>query len=74
MEPYSSDDIKRKKRKPIGVIPEVKTAIIVSAGGLPIASELSQGVDKTKMAAMIAALFSLSKKTLINSLSKNHLE
>jgi predicted regulator of Ras-like GTPase activity (Roadblock/LC7/MglB family) len=72
MEPYSSDDIKRKKRKNgyglnklLGAIPEVTSAAIVSAEGLPIASALPQGVDETRIAAMSAALLSLSKKAII---------
>ena len=72
MEPYSSDDIKRKKRKNgyglnklLGAIPEVKSAAIVSAEGLPIASALPQGVDETKIAAMTAALLSLSELAII---------
>ena len=72
MEPYSSDDIKRKKRKNgyglnklLGAIPEVTSAAIVSAEGLPIASALPQGVDETKIAAMSVALLSLSKKAII---------
>ena len=72
MEPYSSDDIKRKKRKNgyglnklLGTIPEVTSAAIVSAEGLPIASALPQGVDETRIAAMSAALLSLSKKAII---------
>ncbi|MHA1479330.1 MAG: roadblock/LC7 domain-containing protein [Promethearchaeota archaeon] len=71
-EPYSSDDIKRKKRKNdyglnklLGAIPEVTSAAIVSAEGLPIASALPQGVDETKIAAMSAALLSLSKKAIV---------
>jgi hypothetical protein len=72
MEPYSSDDIKRKKKKNgyglnklLGAIPEVTSAAIVSAEGLPIASALPQGVDETRIAAMSAALLSLSKKAII---------
>jgi hypothetical protein len=72
MEPYSSDDIKRKKRKNsnilnklLGAIPEVKSAAIVSAEGLPIASALPQGVDEIKIAAMTAALFSLSEMAIL---------
>ena len=72
MEPYSSDDIKRKKRKNgyglnklLGAIPEVTSAAIVSAEGLPIASALPQGVDEMRIAAMSAALLSLSKKAII---------
>jgi len=72
MEPYSSDDIKRKRRKNgdtlkklLGAFPEVISAAIVSTEGLPIASALSQGVDETKFAAMTAALLSLSKMAII---------
>ena len=69
MEPYSSDDIKRKKNfglnSLLGAIPEIKSAAIVSAEGLPIASALPQGVDETKIAAMIATLFSLSEKAIL---------
>ena len=72
MEPYSSDGIKRKKRKNgyglnklLGAIPEVTSAAIVSAEGLPIVSALPQGVDETRIAAMSAALLSLSKKAII---------
>ena len=72
MEPYSSDDIKRKKRKNnfglnnlLGATPEVKSVAILSTEGLPIASALPQGVDETKIAAMIATLFSLSEKAIL---------
>ena len=80
MEPYSSDDIKRKKRKNgyglnklLGAIPEVTSAAIVSAEGLPIASALPQGVDETRIAAMSAALLSLSKKA-ITEMSKGNFD
>jgi len=72
MEPYSSDDIKRKRRKNddilkklIRKLPEEISAAIVSAGGLPIASTLPQGVDGTRVAAMTAALLSLSERAII---------
>jgi len=68
MEPYSSDDIKRKKRKGdklLGAIPEVTSALIVSVEGFPIAYALPQGVDETRIAAMTAALFSLSEMAII---------
>ncbi|MHA1487682.1 MAG: roadblock/LC7 domain-containing protein, partial [Promethearchaeota archaeon] len=72
MEPYSSDDIKRKKRKDdpllnklLGAVPEVTSAAIVSAEGLPIASALPQGVDETRIAAMTSALLSLSERAII---------
>ena len=72
MEPYSSDDIERKKRKNgyglnelRGALPEVTSAAIVSAEGLPIASALPIGVDETKIAAMTAALLSLSEMAIM---------
>ena len=72
MEPYSSDDIKRKKRrnsfglnKLLGAFPEVKSAAIISAEGLPIGSALPQGVDETRIAAMTSALLSLSERAII---------
>jgi predicted regulator of Ras-like GTPase activity (Roadblock/LC7/MglB family) len=72
MEPYSSDDIKRKKRKNgygldkfLRAIPKVTSALIVSTEGLPIAYRLPQGTDETKVAAMIAALHSLSERAII---------
>jgi len=72
MEPYSSDDIKRKKRKNddilkklFGALPEVISAVIVSAEGLPIAYMLPQGVDETRVAAMTSALLSLSERAII---------
>ena len=70
MEPYSSDDIRRKRRKKhleklIGAIPEGTFALIVSAEGLPIASTLPQGFNETKIAARTATLFSLSKKAIM---------
>ncbi|MFX0075725.1 MAG: GTP-binding protein [Candidatus Hermodarchaeota archaeon] len=72
MEPYSSDDVKRKKRKNdpfsnkfLEHLPEVTAAVILTPEGLPIASMLPQGVDETKIAAMTAALLSLSEKTIL---------
>ena len=72
MEPYSSDDIKRKKRKNrfglnnlLGAIPEVTSAFVVSAEGFPIAYVLPQGTDETRIAAMTAALLSLSERAII---------
>ncbi|MHA1412394.1 MAG: roadblock/LC7 domain-containing protein [Promethearchaeota archaeon] len=38
---------------------------MVSAEGLPIASALPQGVDETRIAAMTAALLSLSERAII---------
>ena len=72
MEPYSSDDIKRKKRKNgygldklLGAIPEVTSALIVSTEGRPIAYALPQDTDETKMAAITSALLSLSERAII---------
>ena len=61
----SVDSLDDLLKKLLGAIPEVKSAAIVSAEGLPIASALSQGVDETKIAAMTAALLSLSEKAII---------
>ena len=60
--PESLDDLVKKI---LGAIPEVKAAAIVSAEGLPIASALPQGVDETRIAAMTAALLSLSERAII---------
>jgi len=72
MEPYSSDDIKRKKRKNsnflnnfLGAVPEITSALIVSAEGFPIAYALPQDADETKIAAMTSALLSLSERAII---------
>jgi predicted regulator of Ras-like GTPase activity (Roadblock/LC7/MglB family) len=56
------DDILKKL---LSAIPEVKAAAIVSAEGLPIASALPQGIDETRIAAMTAALLSLSERAVI---------
>ncbi len=61
----SVDSLNDLLKKLLGAIPEVKSAAIVSAEGLPIASALPQGVDETKIAAMTAALLSLSEKAII---------
>jgi len=60
--PDTLDDLLKKL---LGAIPEVKAAAIVSAEGLPIASALPQGVDETRIAAMTAALLSLSERAII---------
>jgi len=72
MEPYSSDDIKRKKRRSsnflnnfLGAVPAITSALVVSAEGFPIAYALPQGVDETKIAAMTSALLSLSERAII---------
>ena len=64
MEPTTEtlDDILKKL---LAAIPEVKAAAIVSAEGLPIASALPQGIDETRIAAMTAALLSLSERAVI---------
>ena len=68
MEPYNSDDIKRKKRKKIHGLDRllgVTAALIVSTEGLLIASALPQGIDEERIAAMTATLLSLSKMAII---------
>ena len=68
MEPYSSDDIERKKRRNDGFlrgIAGLTSVLIVSAEGLPIAYALPQDTDETKSAAMISALHSLSEMAII---------
>ena len=64
MEPTTEtlDDILKKL---LAAIPEVKAAATVSAEGLPIASALPQGIDETRIAAMTAALLSLSERAII---------
>lgn len=61
----SGDNLDDLLKKLLGAIPEIKAVAIVSAEGLPIASALPQGVDETKIAAMTAALLSLSEKAII---------
>jgi predicted regulator of Ras-like GTPase activity (Roadblock/LC7/MglB family) len=65
LEPNSSETLDDLLKKLLGAIPEVKAAAIVSAEGLPIASALPQGVDETRIAAMTAALLSLSERAII---------
>ncbi|MFW9773995.1 MAG: roadblock/LC7 domain-containing protein, partial [Candidatus Thorarchaeota archaeon] len=52
-------------KKLLAAIPEVKAAAIVSAEGLPIASALPHKLDETRVAAMTAALLSLSERAII---------
>ena len=59
--PETLDDLLKKL---LGAIPEVKAAVLVSTEGLPIASALPPGVDETRIAAMTAALLSLSEKAI----------
>ena len=61
----SVDTLDDLLKKILGAIPEVKPVAIVSTEGLPIASALPQGVDETRIAAMTAALLSLSEKAII---------
>ncbi len=72
MEPYSSDDIKRKRRKNsnilnklLGAIPNVTHAAILSTEGFPIEYLLPEGIDESRIAARTAALFSLSERAII---------
>jgi len=65
MESTTPDSLDDLLKKLLGAIPEVKAAAIVSAEGLPIASALPQGVDETRIAAMTAALLSLSERAII---------
>jgi predicted regulator of Ras-like GTPase activity (Roadblock/LC7/MglB family) len=60
--PETLDDLLKKL---LAAIPEVKAAAIVSAEGLPIASALPRDVDETRIAAMTAALLSLSERAII---------
>ena len=46
-------------------IPEVKAAAIVDTEGLPIATALPQGVDETRIASIIANLYSLAERAVI---------
>ena len=64
MEPISEklDDILKKL---LAAIPEIKAAAIVSIEGLPIASAFPQGDDETRIAALVSALFSLAKESVI---------
>jgi len=52
-------------KKLLAAIPEVKAAAIVSAEGLPIASALPRDIDETRIAAVTAALLSLSERAII---------
>lgn len=51
--------------KLLGAIPEVRSAAIVSAEGLPIAYAFPEGIDETRVAAMTATLLSLSERTIL---------
>jgi predicted regulator of Ras-like GTPase activity (Roadblock/LC7/MglB family) len=60
--PETLDDLLKKL---LDAIPEVKAAVIVSTEGLPLASALPKGVDETRIAAMTAALLSLSERAIL---------
>ncbi|MFX1493162.1 MAG: roadblock/LC7 domain-containing protein [Promethearchaeota archaeon] len=65
MEPSTPETLDDLLKKLLAAIPEVKAAAIVSAEGLPIASALPRDVDETRIAAMTAALLSLSERAII---------
>jgi predicted regulator of Ras-like GTPase activity (Roadblock/LC7/MglB family) len=65
VEPSTPDSLDDLLKKLLAAIPEVKAAAIVSAEGLPIASALPREVDETRIAAMTAALLSLSERAII---------
>jgi predicted regulator of Ras-like GTPase activity (Roadblock/LC7/MglB family) len=65
VEPNTPDSLDDLLKKLLAAIPEVKAAAIVSAEGLPIASALPRDVDETRIAAMTAALLSLSERAII---------
>ncbi|TFF86396.1 MAG: hypothetical protein EU517_00465 [Promethearchaeota archaeon] len=65
VEPSTPDSLDDLLKKLLAAIPEVKAAAIVSAEGLPIASALPRDVDETRIAAMTAALLSLSERAII---------
>ena len=50
--------------KLLRAIPEIKSAAIVSAEGLPISAAFPQDVDETRIAAMTATLLSLSERAI----------
>jgi len=64
VEPSTPDSFDNLLKKLLAAIPEVEAAAVVSVEGLPIASALSSDVDETKIAAVAAALSSLSKKAI----------
>ena len=61
----SKDSLDKILKKLLRAIPEIKSVAIVSDEGLPIASALSQSSDEKRIAAMTAALLSLSEKAII---------
>jgi predicted regulator of Ras-like GTPase activity (Roadblock/LC7/MglB family) len=65
VDPNTPDSLDDLLKKLLAAIPEVKAAAIVSAEGLPIASALPREVDETRIAAMTAALLSLSERAII---------
>lgn len=49
----------------LSIIPEIKSAGIVSVEGLPIASIINNGIDEIKIAAMTAAHLSLAERSIM---------
>jgi len=65
MEPYSSDSVRRKKRRKIPIDldqnPYIEGVAIVSGDGLPIASALPRDMDEIFVSAMSAVILNMSK-------------
>ncbi|MFX1532353.1 MAG: roadblock/LC7 domain-containing protein [Promethearchaeota archaeon] len=59
------ENLDEKLKKLVKAIPEVKAAMIVSTEGFPIATALSRGTDKIRMAGMTAALISIAERSVI---------
>ena len=49
----------------LSIIPEIKSAGIVSVEDLPIASIINNGIDEIKIAAMTAAHLSLAERSIM---------
>lgn len=62
MNPENLDDILKRL---LASVPEVKAVLILSVEGLPIASALPEGVDETRISAIIAVLHSIAKRSVI---------
>lgn len=76
MDPFSTTDVKRRRKKEFFgsvLIPDVDAVVIVSKEGLPIASALPQAIDESKIAAISASLISLGEKS-ITEMEKGKLE
>lgn len=63
--PSTPDSLDDSLKKLLNAVPGIKAVAFVSTEGLPIAVALPQEVDETKIAAMVAALLSLSKSAII---------